>query len=1111
MENVTWDLQQIPTARLLEMLRDNHDAHNECADKNWKDDRRAHYATHFYNLRWSVARELERRGFDAVQALNVHPDVYRQAETLAKGGMIQYPTTLLLSKAVTLKSGERWITVHPHGADEPGVPVLIREHEDGSASIIGGAGGSLNFVRLTKVKSPEEYKEQAKERSAERRKDEKERKANLTPEQRELERSKKSQLETQQRAKEHETIKRVYGALGLPEPKIKTVPDIIAETGVDEASAKIAHAGEVRQHLAYIELVRKATQNAVMNDHELAASAGLGDISLGKVSDTGLWAGKGAAGIDLISGDKPKEGAGVQDNFGKRAAEHGATADVIREESKLVRERAHQKQGDEAEAASHAIGERTKAWAQTVKKLKEEGVVGKDVPDEVKLPDAAKVMEVLRATKELDNTRRIVAKETGKLKKEGPEAKPFVLDTSDDVDEQVVKEFRDEAEVRAARALLGKVEKTEGLENHIRAGAFDVLNDAALTVGGREILGRDVVDFLGSAGAAQLLAQRLRQSLDPEQFADVAEAASNLHAKTNREVAEKAVATADEHLNAAKEIELGTVQTPVDIVTARALNEKRIEHVEAARKALGDAYGRTAALGELALALKKAGGEPGPLTVDLGDTSRESAITMARAFGLTPETGDVTNEGKDERDVVNLDKIGGRDFGGDYLLESTGGKTMLTLHPSAFAKMAQAADPEEIKAYERSQAVKRGAVDEEGWLPAGIERRPNSTFNDPGYELGRFDSDFQMTKDATPEELDEKLRDFIGAQAGEGVAFDDIRTSLYSPEFKTARIPEHLHGHFDALRDRYAPFAKLTDEERAKYRAAKDLPNEERAVLAKEKLQTLQARTEQLRQDSEERARAFSAEYKHRRGMTDAELVSLHTQPIPITAEQTPEAIHRTLAAKPHGAVAFKPVGQLQDRDRATLRDYFVRNIAGLDPDKERDERREQVKVEAEKAGQVPDATQMGMFGDDELPEAVAPPAGEKEAPKEKAAPTKSQAAWDGYVKAMGGHQKAFETLQAIVRGEAVKEYAKHHARVFGKPLKVGAERLPNWEGHLIGRLPEEEAEEATGGQIRGGGGAHGADRQARPRRQVRPGGGLAEGGGRAAHEHAEGGPARPL
>ena len=51
----------------------------------------------------------------------------------------------------------RWITMHPH-PNERGVPVRIVENHDKSWSVAGGAGGTLNGLRLNHVKSPHEYK-----------------------------------------------------------------------------------------------------------------------------------------------------------------------------------------------------------------------------------------------------------------------------------------------------------------------------------------------------------------------------------------------------------------------------------------------------------------------------------------------------------------------------------------------------------------------------------------------------------------------------------------------------------------------------------------------------------------------------------------------------------------------------------------------------------------------------------------------------------------------------------------------------------------------------------------------------------------------------------------
>jgi len=89
-------------------------------------------------------------------------------------------------KAVTAEEGERWITVHPGGdPSATGVHVLIKQRKDGSYSVIGGAGGKLNHLRLTSIKSPEEYRETAKTKAKQQAEERKKKLAEMTPAERE--------------------------------------------------------------------------------------------------------------------------------------------------------------------------------------------------------------------------------------------------------------------------------------------------------------------------------------------------------------------------------------------------------------------------------------------------------------------------------------------------------------------------------------------------------------------------------------------------------------------------------------------------------------------------------------------------------------------------------------------------------------------------------------------------------------------------------------------------------------------------------------------------------------------------------------------------------------
>ena len=108
-------------------------------------------------------------------------------------------------------TGERWITVHPNGKDEKGVPVLIRQSatHHGTWQVIGGAGGKLNYLRLTGVKSPEEYKQQAHERrkakkevDARQQELTKQKRAAMTPAELEAEKEREKHKADQQRMRE---------------------------------------------------------------------------------------------------------------------------------------------------------------------------------------------------------------------------------------------------------------------------------------------------------------------------------------------------------------------------------------------------------------------------------------------------------------------------------------------------------------------------------------------------------------------------------------------------------------------------------------------------------------------------------------------------------------------------------------------------------------------------------------------------------------------------------------------------------------------------------------------------------------------------------------------
>src|SRR5262249_4802379 len=131
----------------------------------------------------------------------------------------------------------RWITVHPHGSEEKGIPVKIRESKTspGTWHVVGGAGGKLNYLRLTNVKSPEQYKEQAKEKASARKERERtkgearqQHLAGLTDEEREAELAadrqkagQKAALEEQREVQRQEFVAAIAKTMGWEDSQWK--------------------------------------------------------------------------------------------------------------------------------------------------------------------------------------------------------------------------------------------------------------------------------------------------------------------------------------------------------------------------------------------------------------------------------------------------------------------------------------------------------------------------------------------------------------------------------------------------------------------------------------------------------------------------------------------------------------------------------------------------------------------------------------------------------------------------------------------------------------------------------------------------------------------------
>jgi hypothetical protein len=185
-----------------------------------------------------------------------------------------------LRKAAALPAGRRWITVHPNGDDEKGVPVLIEENptSPGVFSIVAGAGGKLNHMQLTGIRSVKEYREQSELRRKDKEAKKQEERAKKiaageVPNEEEF-----MDTKTAKRQAERGFINQVAQMAGWDLSPLEAwdKPEEMAQRlGIDVGAAKI---DAFRAHQSYLSAARKTAadiKNRLLNDSEARQEAGL--------------------------------------------------------------------------------------------------------------------------------------------------------------------------------------------------------------------------------------------------------------------------------------------------------------------------------------------------------------------------------------------------------------------------------------------------------------------------------------------------------------------------------------------------------------------------------------------------------------------------------------------------------------------------------------------------------------------------------------------------------------------------------------------------------------------------------------------------------------------
>lgn len=1035
-----------------------------------------------------------------------------QGTVTPMGTSVDMPDEEPLHKAA-LKAGQRWITVHPHGPGEKGVPILIQENPDGSHRVIAGAGGKLTHLHLRNVK-PERSKEERAADDKARRDAKREKEAGETHEEKQTRKLNAAAAREARREKERELVERVRATLGgiredlTPEQKtaLKDTHKLedhqikAIETAHHRAQYKeaVERARQVMGGLVERETSR-AEQRAVLGAdesdpalHEARKMAALAFEAEQEVAETKSELRQ--TGRQRLTGGDPE--------VSLRAAE--SAAEVLRQgPDEALREAATR--GDAAAQVARRAVEAADKARQLVEAADRAG--RGELDDEIRnalgdgaeqLDDAdrrARLLEAAGKAGRQAEVQRARMEHLEALQVEDPEAAWRALAFTDNLS-------------RMARDRKSAVQA--GLVNAVMVGARDVDHAAAAELA-RDFMRhqkslKEIKQAAAAGDTARLDAARRGFDLNTEDLDQ--DVQLSVDDEVRRRLTENLLGAADQG-RADYQIAVGAGHH--DAMADVALGIAGARHID--RLTL-DALGLRDAAVLQRFALERAGHDPAKVLEALerhhvAEVSRSSAAALERAEQVAPglrakldEVGDFEQAAAQlklhERDIKAAQEVVGTAIGrleataalsqtfrqggdlpktlnidgkragmdrtlawlhaaglqpGDYLVDH--GEKQVVIPQRAWHKLL-VNEPEAV-AQQRAEVarIKSGARDEPGWLPPGIVRRAETTFTAAVPDMPNLAEPLNLKGAESPEEIRARVEQHAGLRLAEGEHPADIMSDLLSTASrKLASDPDQ---YLDAVR---AAFPVLNEEgQRVK----------------------LQDQAEHFQRLAET---AMVAKY----GTTTG---AFHAQDINPDNPATHEALFRALAQHPEAVVAFKPVGTLTPQDARVLRDAAYDRM-GIDPKTKSEEHLYQAALSELEAEPDPtkgtvdlvdrithgaNAASSGpsaewrdwkqrrdaiwrKFPRQSLAAAVAE-LGPRPADPERAADhdlklralheaaAKAPTAWSRFVLAHDSLQLAQQAMQDEIKSKFVRAFHEHYGKVTGRPLSVGLADITNAERHV--------------------------------------------------------------
>lgn len=868
---------------------------------------------------------------------------------------------------------DRWISV---GDDGNKHPVLLRpvKGSEGTYRVVGGAGGRMNGLRLHNVKSPEAYRKESLARAKDRRAAERAENTKLTPEERQQRLVEKQQSQAGRREAERQFAATVIG----PEPEIE-FPDGASPEDVKKI-VSTAHRERLKQALK----VARDAEKKVLLDAELRVSSGLA---------TSYPKTQGALGMlnvdEIVTQKGIAKGPGYQRPLAEEAEKNGLTADALAAAVQDIRERSALEAGKPLPpkgtppgaaiqtAGAEAFGTNQQAQTQ-IKQLQQaqteaiRKAIAESVEANTQLGDVLKARAALR-----DAYREAAAKATGRVFEPG-----FQMTFGEPDLDQIVDTLEDQYLTGHVQAFLDEVEREhpaeefldltdaqseEGLHATRGAAAFDALHEVALATLGQGAINRDAVEVLGPEGAAQVMARALRQAFTPEDQKQILAALEEHHVEDQKVSLPAATKEAADLREKAHGIELELATTSKDLAVAAELTHNKLEILKEARRVLGGTLGRLEARAALIQALKQAPQDS--LTVPMGRMTPQRAVQTAAALGLKQ---------------------------GEYRIDHAMGEATMTLQGEGQDRLIAPVDQAGRGEREIAMAIKKGQLDEEGYLPAGFSQRTGSRFDNPLMEPRALQTKLDLHEGTSPQELKSLVRQHIGSRLAEGQRQSDVWDDL--------RYGNTAHN--------------LGPEATAQVENVLDGISEE--------------------SESGDYQTQLVKEFMEAHGIPgDA---TFHGQAVGFDHPDFREAMHRTLAEDPRTRAAHLPDGELSTAHEADLRDFYLKDVAKVEPGAEVDPEGKAEKLAA--LGPEPEqfdlsGTPMDDLGMDPQPSPAwkAWDAKRRQIEREHDAGART---WKQLVDSSSGLKGAYAAVRGHMAGAFAERFAKHYQDVTGTKLRLG-------------------------------------------------------------------------